>query len=433
LNVGASARRVVLGPRIELHTGVHGALYDNPPPGYRYLRRNGRHVFLIPPDRPPPASPTRHRHWAEFVDFGRGDALVHSSRWPVLHRRTWVTDMDDFGYPVLAGRHALSSPFRRAFAQPWSRALEKDLRLRAAHMLLAYADPSCQAILFRTERGLRDAAESMRALGIDALADTFLSKSRVVYPAVPAISRSAVSRKWETPRPLRVVFCGRDFESKAGPLALGVLGGILQRRRDLHVTVIGPIPETWRQRNPETYARLEHYPARPRRTVLTLLCESHILFHPTERESVGMILLEAAAAGMAVVASQGRGTAHIPEIVNPAGLALVQRDSGSADGHKTGFESLLERLITNPSVASAMGRANHDWAVRGPTSLARRDRVLGEVYERALRRPAPRPLSIRTARFARGSHVASMTSEEVAQDEAAYCAATGMQGSNVYF
>ena len=430
---GSGACEILLASEIDLHAGVHGALRDCPPTGFTYRTVRGRHVFLAPPARAGMLSPARHRHWGEFLDVGRGREVVHSARWPVLHRRSWVADMDDLAYPLLTGRTSLNPRFRRDFRRPWSRALERDLRLRAAHMLLAYADPSCHAILFRTERGVRDATATMQALGIESLGDTFLAKSRVVYPAVPAVPFADVRRKWESPHPRRVVFCGRDFEGKEGPLALRVLERLFARSSSVRATFIGPVPDAWRRQHAATVARLDHMPALPRAEVLRRFRDAHILFHPARRENVGMVFLEAAAAGMAVVASEGAGTAQLAEIVNPAGVALVQRDTGCDREHENRFVSALERLTHDRATPYAMGRANHDWAMSGRTSVETRDRALTEVYGAALARPARRPLAIGSVCFTGSPRVASMTSDKVVSDEVAYYAATGMQGKNIYF
>ena len=99
---------------MDLHPGIHGSLLATPPAGYRYLARDAEHVFLHSRGRRP-FSPVHQGHWAELVRFGGGDELVHSASWPVLGRRHWVVELDDFGYPAYLGRHVLSARFRRTF------------------------------------------------------------------------------------------------------------------------------------------------------------------------------------------------------------------------------------------------------------------------------------------------------------------------------
>ena len=95
-----AAIRVVLGSRMDLHPGIHGSLRASPPSSCHYTVKDGEHVFLHGPGRRA-FSPVRRRHWAELVSFGRGSELVHSVSWPVLGRRHWVVELDDFGYPVV--------------------------------------------------------------------------------------------------------------------------------------------------------------------------------------------------------------------------------------------------------------------------------------------------------------------------------------------
>lgn len=433
LSENGHSQRVILGPSIDLHTGIHETLRRHPPPGFRFATRDASHVFIVPPSLRVPFSPARHRHRAELVDFGPGAALVHSARWPVLNRRAWVADMDDFGYPVLAGRHALSPRFRARFGRPWSRSLERDVRYRAAHMLLAYAHPSCQGILFRTEAGVREATTWLRVLGIDALGETFLSKCRVVYPAQPALEPDIVERKWVSPFPLRIVFCGRDFVAKEGALALRILARVLQGAENVRVTFIGPIPPDERRTHRDVLERIDHFPELSRNEVLAVLRKSHVLLHPASRESVGMVFLEAAASGLAIIASAGRGIAHIHEIVNPAGVRLVNRDSGTIAEHEACFRRHLETTISAVAVARRMALANHYAAMHGPASLKRRNETLQAVYEQAIGRRAGTSLSLEYVRLTRAMRVSSVSGDDILRDEHGYRAEIGSDCANVYF
>src|SRR5207245_925952 len=66
---------------------------------------------------------------------------------------------------------------------------------------------------------------------------------------------------------------------------------------------VGPIPEGRRLARLRRLGNVDHCEALPRQAVLDLLRGAHVLFHPARHESYGMVLAEAAAAGMAVITS----------------------------------------------------------------------------------------------------------------------------------
>ena len=102
--------RVLIGPGLDLHPGIHGALLRDPPEGYVHRVREATHYFYGTSHRGPaqPFSPIRRAHAAECISLGEGGVLAHSSRWPVLGRRRWIVELDDLGYPLLFGGAACS-------------------------------------------------------------------------------------------------------------------------------------------------------------------------------------------------------------------------------------------------------------------------------------------------------------------------------------
>src|SRR5262245_11374876 len=162
----AAPRGVVLGSRIDLHPGIHGSLRASPPSGYRYIAKNGEHVFVHGRGLQE-FSPVRRRHWAELVSFGTGNELVHSVTWPVLGRRHWIVELDDFGYPAFAGRCILSAGFRRTLEHAWTEAFTRDVKIRTECLVRAYAHQSCGAVIFMTLAAARDACGSLVELQLE--------------------------------------------------------------------------------------------------------------------------------------------------------------------------------------------------------------------------------------------------------------------------
>lgn len=189
---------MLLGSDWDLHPGYHGSLLSDPLEGIQYSKRSAQHIFLVSKRLrfAPPFSPHRYPHWGEFVDFDIGPEIVHSAKFPVLKRRAWIVDMDDFAYPVVMGRYAWNPEYRQ-FYYGNSPHFQTYLRQRAYCMLAAYAHISCKAILFWSERGVRRAGMWLEHLEARAMGETILRKCRVLYPAQRALPEDLVKEKWK--------------------------------------------------------------------------------------------------------------------------------------------------------------------------------------------------------------------------------------------
>ncbi len=409
-------REVTLGPLVDLHTGVHYSLANEPPPGFRYRLANARHTFLM---EHAPGSPHRFPHCFEAIDFGPDPALVHSCRWPVLNCRAWVADTDDFGYPVLCGRHGLNPEFRRQFREPWPIDFDAQIRRRLRNMLAAYQHSSCKRVFFRSRYAIESARNWLEELDAGPAGEAFLDKARVLYPAQHALPRQAVMDKWATPAPLEIVFCGRDYWTKNGRVALAVFARALGPA--VHGTYIGAIPAAEAERHSEVLRRLTWHASLDRAQVLTVFARSHLLFHPSPYEGLGTVFLEASAAGMAVVCTKGRGMEHIDEIFGDDGALFVENAEDAP-----AFERQIRAAIAHPAAAREMGLRNHRRAAEGPFSMAARNRELIAAYDEALANPAPRPLTIADLPDHAAAYPHTLTSEELKADEIAYRAEIGM-------
>lgn len=374
---------IILGPHVDLHPGIHGSLQEDPPVDICYFKRGALHHFLlgresVPRDQTPFVEP----HLGEFTDFGPGPQVVHTARWPVIGRRAWLTDTDDFGYPFLLGRYALNPVFEGE--DPWSAELVESARSRASNMLQAYNHASCKAVLFRTRHALADAERWLVRLGLEHQSGPFLAKSRVIYPAQRALPDALFDAKWTPLRPLQVLFVGRDYEVKNGHLALQVMARLARRFSRCRFVYVGTVPEGLAS----TPSNLELHDGLARAAVLRLFRTSHVLFHPALSESFGMVFLEAAANGLAVVAAKGRGLAHLAEILGAEQAQLVDRDQVPPEAEEAHFEILLSELLEDPASARRLARANHQQASTGRFSLRQRNRQLGELYTAAAEEPA---------------------------------------------
>ncbi|HEU5413487.1 MAG TPA: glycosyltransferase family 4 protein [Candidatus Angelobacter sp.] len=379
-------REIVIGPESELHPGAHWSLIDEPPPEYRYRPRRAAHVFAF---KQPGCSPYRHFHFGEYLDFGDGDEIVHSSRWPVLRRRSWLVDMDDFNYPVLIGKHILDPEFRAQYPYDPRGEMGAVVRLRMVMMLAAYLHSSCKGLLFRSEYALTQAKSVLSRSGLNSELEAISRKAAVLYPAHRPCSVDQFARKWRDRDPLQVVFCGRDFETKNGRLALSVMQRLRQSGAKANFTYIGDIAEDVRTGAPFLLEGIQHYSTLSRHEVLEVLRCAHILFHPSKFEGFGNVLLEAMAAGMAVVCAVSPDIAHLPEFFSDGGASVLDRNVVPPDEEEEVFYGYLFDLAAKPELSRQKAQRNFEATSKGKFSLANRDRTLVRFYEAALRQDSP--------------------------------------------
>jgi Glycosyl transferases group 1 len=424
---------VSMGPQIDLHVGIHDSLLQDAPETIRYEVQDATHVFLFPRSASvsEQCSPYKHIHWGEFVQLS-GAGVVHTARWPALDTRAWLTDMDDFGYPVLAGRHALCADFRRQFRAPWSPSLKEHIDRRVTCMLTAYAHPSCKAILFRTRNALRIAADWLRELDTGALGAAFLSKSEVLYPAQKACPWPTVRAKWQPGVPLRVLFCGRDYAAKNGLCATRTMARLAQRHPSCQFTYIGEVPSEVLSQFASFPSNFEYLGRRSRVEVLKAMSQAHLLFHPAHVESLGMVLVEAAAAGLAIICSAGRGMQHLAELLGTEGAATVDVDTMMPHEDEAYFEAALESLLRDPCRAKAMAMSNYERTTRGVISLETRNERLAELYRVAAHERADEPLRLDELPYVHDAQTVKMPDATLMEYEQDFRDETGFTALNVY-
>jgi len=264
---------------------------------------------------------------------------------------------------------------------------------RATNMLAAYTHSSCKAIFFRSEYTVRDATLWLGRLGIRELGEAYLSKIKVLYPAQESCSPDAMEAKWNNGGPRTVVFCGRDYESKNGRMALKIFARLSHDFPADRFVYVGIVPQEELQRL-KLPPSVVHHQSLKHEQVLSLLRASHILFHPSEFEGLGIVFLEAAASGMAVVTATGGAMRHVEEFFATGGATLIDRDCVPRSREASVFETHLRHMLGNRDVARSMARHNFNLATVGKLSPERNRRILLETYEDALENPAQTPLTL---------------------------------------
>jgi glycosyltransferase involved in cell wall biosynthesis len=419
---------------MELHVGIHGSLLQSPPPHVVFQRCHAAHLFLFPAEsgkfsgRSPLTSP----HWGEFVRIN-ASGIIHTARWPALGVCSWVTDMDDFGYPVLAGRYAYSSDFRKAFRETWGAELAEHIRRRAVCMLTAYAHPSCAAILFRTQRAVKIAQEWILRLGVGEIGEEFLRKTEVVYPAQKISSFEHLKEKWLPRSRLRIVFCGRDYMTKNGALATKIFAKLATRYPNNEFLYVGALPpeaEGESLRFPVNFLRLGE---RSHGEVLDLLRQSHVLFHPAHTESFGMIFLEAAAAGLAIVCAGGAGTSHLSEFLSPSGIASLDADNLLPAEELDKFTAVLESVLNDFAKAKSMALSNYEMAAHGEISIERRNRQLTDIYDRAASCISKAELCLEDLPYSKEASIIELSEGGLRSELLRFRNEIGLVARNIYF
>lgn len=363
---------IIIGPSLELHHGMHGSVLDHPPPDVTYLQPSHRYRYRFRAN-PFPPNPFDRLAVDEAVAFDtHGVVAAHSCRMPVANPGAWVVDHDDFIVALRYGQFFVVGSERTIRG---GHVDEATLQLRQQHILSRYLEPQCRAILFWTEYARRTALRYLSAANLctGAALETFAAKSDVIYPAVPARPEIPPARGV-----VRVLYSGRTFDDKGGALALDVLNHLSERFGDaVSLTVVGASSVSVGERE-----GVNVVPVLARDEYLKLVGNSHIFFSPTLFESFGMALLEAAAAGLAVVTSCGPGMEHVSEMFKDGRHACLVSNDLSYEAKVGAYVSVLERLIADADRRREMGAEARSLVEGGPFSIERRNRALWAHYER---------------------------------------------------
>ncbi|MGE7437787.1 glycosyltransferase family 4 protein [Kitasatospora sp. NPDC001175] len=310
-----------------------------------------------------------------FADVPADVEVVHSSRLPVQTPLPWVVDADSLLTPLQVGRFfALGAAARGDPPIPGPGAVAR----RESAMAARYADGRCARILFRTEHARRRFLDHLRDRGHPPeTVERLTAKSEVVYPAVPATP--AVRR---TASPVSVLYMGRTAADKGASVAAEVFIRLrAHHQAGVRLVFLGPCPGGLTDRL--TAIGTELVPVLPRSPYLDLLGRTDIFLSPTTFESFGMGLVEAAAAGLAIVCSAGPGMEHIGELFTPGDNALFVSNADPVAQRVAGYTAAVSDLIDNEQLRRRLAMNNRALTGHGKLSLRRRNDRLAAVYAQA--------------------------------------------------
>ncbi len=265
-----------------------------------------------------------------------------------------------------AGRRVLEGLLRRGRAdichvQFFSRGLDylKDLVLPSGTRLVLTHQGADAAFMdhprvFRALARRADFITAVSAHGLGELARRFpeiAGKSGVVFNGVDVPSRSGKVK----PSPGRpMILCVSRLAAYKGIDILGMaFGGLLGQGHDVELAACGP---------DQTGGRLKGFLNRlglggrvrllgvvPAPRVRSLLSRCLFFVLPSRRENMPMALLEAMAAGKAVIAARVGG---IPEVISD-GINGLLFDAGDVEG----LERAMAAVLGNPALRARLGRA----------------------------------------------------------------------------
>jgi glycosyltransferase involved in cell wall biosynthesis len=155
--------------------------------------------------------------------------------------------------------------------------------------------------------------------------------------------------------PFRMLFVGKQWERKGGPLALETFRELRRRAVDAELWIVGANP--FAERSPEgirCFGELDK--SDPAQLAQWEQCfrRCHVFFMPTTAEAFGVVFAEAAAFALASISRRVGG---VPD-------AVAEGESGylfAPDAGPEAYCELLEKLARNVALARHMGLSAYDY------------------------------------------------------------------------
>ncbi len=277
---------------------------------------------------------------------------------------------------------------RAAFDRPWTRRLlESALLDERLRFLLPWSDAARRSVI---EAVSPEAARKLEP------------KLRTVYPAVRLVADRPHER---SQGPLRVLFVGTKFLEKGGVEALRAVREA-RRSQEVELDIVTYAPPRWAaELAAEPGVRL-HAPG-GQDMVKRLYAQSDVLLFPSHMDTYGVVVGEAMAHGLPVVAprhlaltetihDETSGLLFPPENMLyrddtrcafkhtlPPPSAYLRALGEPSPGFVAGIAATLVRLAENAALYDRLAAGAFESVRSGHLSIERRRTVLGEVYDAA--------------------------------------------------
>ena len=310
--------------------------------------------------------------WVDSVTFvpEPGFDAIHSwNAVPLLTAKPYVITFEDY---------LPRTPDDRKIAR-----LERWLRARLL-------DPRCVGLVATSHYARRQVGQQHR--GWEGLPN-LLAKIEVIHPACPT--------RREAPKPhsdcLRLLFVGRDFMRKGGPVVLRAHAALRRAGVPVETTVvsslgwspedyIGPPDRSCVDRELAGLAAegVTHHRSLPLDRVYALMDAADYLVFPTFHDTFGFVAIEALAGGTPVIATE---TCALPEVVIPDETGWLLPFENDADvgkwrwmyrndgpGYVAAYVETTERLsqaLADRLTAAWEGRGDYERLSAGALRAAR--------------------------------------------------------------
>lgn len=213
-----------------------------------------------------------------------------------------------------------------------------------------------------------------------AVADYGVDPARVkVIPFGANLDEIPTRQECLAPRPsppFRLLFIGRDWVRKGGPIALGALRALRARGRDVRLTVVGASPPA--EDGLEVIPLLDKKNEADRARLSCLLLSSHLFVLPTRADCFSMVGCEAAAHGLPVLMTR---TGGVPGVVAESRNGrLLPPEAGPAEWAATIEEMLVPgRLEAFVSGARDESETRLNWTAWGRATAREIEAAAGET------------------------------------------------------
>lgn len=168
-------------------------------------------------------------------------------------------------------------------------------------------------------------------------------------------TRDEVLKPKKLDQKINLLFVGKDWQRKGGPIALDAVKKLNQYGLETHLTICGCEPNI----SDELHDLITIYPfldkddSEDRETLYQLYKEAHIFILPTQKENFGVVFSEASAYGLPVATTR---TGGIPTIIEDERHGLLFSESATGSN----YADRLYKLLSDPNRYYEMCRNARD-------------------------------------------------------------------------
>lgn len=175
--------------------------------------------------------------------------------------------------------------------------------------------------------------------------------------------------------PLKLLFCGVEWERKGGDVALAAVSKLLADGQDVVLTILGCVPPEGALSDPDLARAVTVVPflnktiPAERAQFREIFLDADIFILPTVAECYGLVFCEAAACG---AVSFGTATGGVPEVIRDGETGRVLAPGSTGEDYANAIMEVLEvpdRLETMRQAARLDFETRLNWQVWGDAVL----------------------------------------------------------------